>query len=145
MKKTLAVALVFAVLVLSGCGAKKEEKLTCTMKTDQSGMVMNQEVEAIFVGNEVTEMSMDIDVELGETLAPYIETMKETLATQFQNYSDNGAKVEISAEGNVVEIDIDMDVKSMSLTQKQNLDMLDVYGTKKATLKAFEQQGYTCR
>lgn len=144
MKKIL-ISLV-AVVILTGCGASKEEQvLTCTMSTTQSGMTMNQKVEADFVGNEVVDMSMDIDVELDEFMAPYIETMKETLASQFKNYSDNGAKLEIDAEGSKIEIDIDFDLKNMTLEQKKNLDMIDVYGTKEATQKAFEKMGYTCK
>ena len=134
-----------ALAILSGCGAKKEQVLTCTMTMNESGMVMNQELEADFVGNEVVEMNMGIDVELDETMAPFIETMKETLASQFKKYSDNGAKLEIDAEGSKIEIDIDFDLKNMTLTQKKNLDVIDVYGTKSATKKALEQAGYTCR
>ena len=134
-----------ALAILSGCGAKKEQVLTCTMTMNESGMVMNQELEADFVGNEVVEMNMGIDVELDETMAPFIETMKETLASQFKKYSDNGAKLEIDAEGSKIEIDIDFDLKNMTLEQKKNLDVIDVYGTKSATKKALEQAGYTCR
>ena len=134
-----------ALAILSGCGAKKEQVLTCTMTMNVSGMVMNQELEADFVGNEVVEMNMDIDVKLDETMVPYIDTMKETLASQFKKYSDNGAKLEIDAEGSKIEIDIDFDLKNMTLEQKKNLDVIDVYGTKSATKKALEQAGYTCR
>lgn len=145
MKKTLItlVAVVMMVL-LTGCEAK-EEVLTCTLKQEQTGMVMNQEIEAEFVNNEVVDMSMDIDVNLDDTYAPYIDTMKTTFEEQFKTYSDNGAKVEVTSEGNVVEIDIDFDLKNMSLEQKKNLDMLDVYGTKAATQEELEKQGYTCR
>lgn len=144
MKKILISFIVVA--ILTGCAPKgKEQVLTCTMTTNQSGMVMNQEIEADFVGNEVVDMSMDIDVTLDESMIPYIETMKTTLANQFKNYSDNGAKLEIDAEGSKIEIDIDFDLKHMSLEQKKNLDMIDVYGTKEATKKAFEKMGYTCR
>ena len=145
MKKTLItlVAVVMMVL-LTGCEAK-EEVLTCTLKQEQTGMVMNQEIEATFINNEVTDMTMDIDVNLDDTYVPYIDTMKTTFEEQFKTYSDNGAKVEVTSEGNVVEIDIDFDLKNMSLEQKKNLDMLDVYGTKAATQEELEKQGYTCR
>ena len=144
MKKILIILI--AVVILTGCGAsKKEDKLTCTMSTKQANMVMNHEIEADFVGNEVVDLSMDIEVELDNTFAPYIETMKTTLANQFKSYSDNGAEVEIDAEGSTVKIDIDFDLKSMSLEQKKNLDMIDVYGTKSATKKSLEKIGYTCK
>ena len=134
------------VAILTGCTPEaKEQTLTCTMSTNETGMVMNQEVEADFVGNEVVDMSMDIDITLDETMVPYIETMKETLATQFKNYTENGAMLEIDAEGSKIEIDIDFDLKNMTLEQKKNLDMIDVYGTKEATKNAFEKMGYTCK
>lgn len=145
MKKTLITLVAVVVMVLlTGCEAK-EEVLTCTLKQEQTGMVMNQEIEATFINNEVTDMTMDIDVNLDDTYAPYIDTMKTTFEEQFKTYSDNGAKVEVTSVGNVVEIDIDFDLKNMSLEQKKNLDMLDVYGTKAATQEELEKQGYTCR
>lgn len=145
MKKTLITLVAVAMMVLlTGCEAK-EEVLTCTLKQEQTGMVMNQEIEATFINNEVTDMTMDIDVNLDDTYVPYIDTMKTTFEEQFKTYSDNGAKVEVTSEGNVVEIDIDFDLKNMSLEQKKNLDMLDVYGTKAATQEELEKQGYTCR
>ena len=144
MKKILISFIVVA--VLTGCASKvNEQTLTCTMSTNQTGMGMYQEIEADFVGNEVVDMSMDIDVTLDESMIPYIETMKTTLANQFKNYSDNGAKLEMDAEGNKIEIEIDFDLKNMSLEQKKNLDMIDVYGTKAATKKELEKAGYTCR
>lgn len=146
MKRVLvSFILVVAVAVLTGCGAGKEEILTCTMSTNQSNMVMNQELEAKFVGNEVVDLSLDVEVELDEIYAPYMETMKTTLANQFQNYSNNGAEVDIEAEGSTVKVEIDFDLKGMSLEQKKNLDMIDVYGTKSATKKELEKAGYTCR
>lgn len=143
MKKVLmALAAMGIVLVLTGCGT---ETLTCTMSQDESGMKMNQKAVVTFEDNEVTKMKMDVEVEVDEAYANYISMMESMLESQFTQFSDNGAKVDVSSSDSKINVSIDMDVKKMTDEQKENLDMEDVYGSKDATKKALEEQGYTCK
>lgn len=143
MKKVLmALAAMGIVLVLTGCGT---ETLTCTMSQDESGMKMNQKAVVTFEDNEVTKMKMDVEVEVDEAYANYISMMESMLESQFTQFSDNGAKVDVSSDDSKINVSIDMDVKKMTDEQKENLDMEDVYGSKDATKKALEEQGYTCK
>ncbi len=143
MKKGLmALAAMGIVLVLTGCGT---ETLTCTMSQDESGMKMNQKAVVTFEDNEVTKMKMDVEVEVDEAYANYISMMESMLESQFTQFSDNGAKVDVSSSDSKINVSIDMDVKKMTDEQKENLDMEDVYGSKDATKKALEEQGYTCK
>lgn len=143
MKKGLmALVAMGIVFILTGCGT---ETLTCTMSQDESGMKMNQEAVVTFENNEVTKMNMSVDVEVDDTYANYISTMESMLESQFTQFSDNGAKVDVSSSGNKINVSIDMDVKNMTDEQKKNLNMEDVYGSKEATKKELEEQGYTCK
>ena len=143
MKKALmglaAVALTF---ILTGCGT---ETLTCTMSQSETGMKMDQKAVITFEDNEVTNINMNVDVNVDETYSSYVDFMKSMLEEQFKSYSDNGGKVNVDSENNKISIKIDMDVKNMTDDQKKNLDLEDVYGTKDATIKELESQGYTCK
>ena len=143
MKKALmglaAVALTF---ILTGCGT---ETLTCTMSQSETGMKMDQKAVITFEDNEVTNINKNVDVNVDETYSSYVDFMKSMLEEQFKSYSDNGGKVNIDSENNKISIKIDMDVKNMTDDQKKNLDLEDVYGTKDATKKELESQGYTCK
>ena len=140
-KMLMALVAVLMLLALTGCGT---QTLTCTMSQSQTGMSMDQKVDATFVNNEVTEMNMKIDVTLDDQYASYADTMKSTLEEEYKVFSDNGGKVNVSGEGNIINIAIDLDVKNMTNEQLENLNMGDIYGTKSATAKELEEQGYTC-
>ena len=143
MKKGLMGLVALCVMfILTGCGT---ETLTCTMSQEESGMTMNQKAVVTFENNEVTKMKMNVDVEVDDTYASYIGMMESMLESQFTQYSDNGAKVDVSSGDNKINVSIDMDVKNMTDEQKENLDMEDVYGSKDATKKELEEQGYTCK
>lgn len=143
MKKTLmALAAVVMMFILTGCGT---ETLTCTMSQDQTGMKMDQKVVATFENNEVTKMNMKIDVNLDDSYKAYADTMKTMLEEEYKTFSDNGGKVEVTGKDSIININIDLDLKSMTSDQKKNLEMTDTFGTKDATAKELEKQGYTCK
>lgn len=143
MKKTLMGLVAIAVtFILTGCGT---ETLTCTMNQSQSGMEMNQKAVITFENNEVTKIDMNVDVNVDDAFSSYMSFMESALKEQFKNYSDNGAKVNIDTKGNKMSLKVNMDVKGMTKEQKKNLDLEDVYGTKEATKKELESQGYTCK
>lgn len=146
MKKLKFLVVAIVLCLLTGCGTKTEV-LTCETTQDLNGITMYQTMDATFTNNEVTNMDMDIDVNLGETYAAYMDTMKTSLAEEYKTFSDNGAKVDITTEGNVIKVAINLDLTSMTSEQKKKLDigLLDTFGTKEATKKDLEKQGYTCK
>lgn len=144
MKKiVMPIMLVVLALVLSGCG--KKETLTCTMTQDESGMVMNSKMEAIFEGNEVTKMDLNITAEVDESLSAYVPTMKEAIETQYAKYKKDGVTVNVSNKDNTINADLSFNLKKMSEEDKKALDLIDTKGTKAATKKELEKQGYTCK
>lgn len=143
-KKIIMPAVLAAVaLVLSGCG--KTETLTCTMSQDESGMVMNSKIEAVFEGNEVTKIDLNIDATIDESLSAYITTMEDVIESQYEKYKKEGATVNVSSKDNVIKADLSFDLKKMSDEDKEELDLIDTKGTKEATKKELEKEGYTCK
>lgn len=143
MKKVMMTLVAFVMMfVLTGCGT---ETLSCTMSQNQSGIKMNQEINATFVNNEVTKMYINVNAELDESYVSAMEQIKASVETNLKQYKDNGGKLDITTEGNTINARVDFDLANMSKEQKKNLNMVDVYGTKSATAKELEKQGYTCK
>lgn len=143
MKKIMmALVAVVMMFVLTGCGT---ETLTCTMSQTQAGMKMNQEMNATFVNNEVTKMDITMDAEIDEAYASQMDQIKASVEANLKQYKDNGGELDITSEGNVIKAKINLDLSKMSKDQKKNLNVTDVYGTKDATKKELEKEGYTCK
>ncbi len=142
--KKMMMALVAGVMmfVLTGCGT---ETLNCTMSQNQAGMKMNQEMNATFVNNEVTKMDITMDAEIDEAYASQMDQIKANVEANLKQYKDNGGKLDITSEGNTIKAKVNIDLTKMSDEQKKKLNMTDVYGTKDATKKELEKQGYTCK
>jgi len=142
--KKIMMTLVAGVMMftLTGCGT---ETLNCTTTQTQGGVKMNQEMNATFVNNEVTKMNIVMDAEVDEAYASQMDIIKSNVEANLKQYKDNGGKLDITTEGNVVKAKIDLDLSKMSKEQKKNLNVTDVYGTKDATKKELEKQGYVCK
>lgn len=141
-KMMMAFVAVVMMFVLTGCGT---ETLSCTMSQTQSGIKMDQEINATFVNNEVTNMYINVNAELDESYVSAMDQIKESVEANLKQYKDNGGKLDITTEGNTINARVDFDLAKMSKEQKKNLNMVDVYGTKSATAKELEKQGYTCK
>ncbi len=143
MKKiVMTLVAVVMMFVLTGCGT---ETLNCTMSQNQTGMKMNQEMNATFVNNEVTKMDITMNVELDDTYLSAMDQIKSSVEANLKQYKDNGGKLDITSEGNTIKAKVNIDLTKMSDEQKKKLNMTDVYGTKDATKKELEKQGYTCK
>lgn len=141
MKKILIIIILLT--VLTGC--RKEDKLTCYKIKNKESMVISEEVEVEFIGNKVTDLSMNVDVNFDKNTSFLVQTLKTTLINNFKKYETNGAIIEVDTEDNSIEFDIDFDLKRMSLKQKKSIDLIDVYGTKLVAKKELESKGYVCR
>lgn len=143
MRKILMplVTIVLAFL-LTGCG---KETLTCTSTQDQTGMTMNTEIVALFNNNEVTNMDLNIDVDVDDSYAEYVDTMRDSIDKEYDKYRKDGVTVNVTSEGKKINAKLVFDLQKMSDKDKKELDVVDVYGTKAATAKELEKQGYTCK
>lgn len=143
MKKILMCgALIVVMFTATGCG---RETLSCTLTKEQTGVKMEQQVEAYFENNNVTSMNTIIDMTLNDTYAKNIDTVKQTLEKEYKTYKENGGTVSVSSKDNTITIKMDFNLEKMTDAQKKKLNMIDTKGTKDATAKSLEKQGYTCK
>lgn len=66
------------------------------MVQDESGMVMNSKIKALFEGNEVTKMDLNITAKVDESLSAYVSTMKDVIEFQYEKYKKDGVTVSVS-------------------------------------------------
>lgn len=125
--------------MLTGCG---KQTLTCTTSQKQTGMTMNTKITALFENNEVTKMNLDVNIDVDNIYSDYAAAMKDMIDKQYDEYRKDGVTVNVTGEKNRVNASVVFDLKKMSDKDKKELD---VYGTKKATAKELEKQGYTCK
>lgn len=146
MKKNLTVAILAIILSVSvGCG-NKTKVLDCSMVDEQSTGTMTQNIKATFKKNEVTKISLSIDLELEDSYLKYVDKFMSTIDSKYEKYNDKkgvSAKTEKNDKGFVLKIDADLD--KMSDEDKEELDMIDSSGDYDATKKYLEEQGYTCK
>ncbi len=72
------------------------------MVQDESGMVMNSKIKALFEGNEVTKMDLNITAKVDESLSAYVSTMKDVIEFQYEKYKKDGVTVSVSNKDIIV-------------------------------------------
>lgn len=136
MKKgKLALLLVVALFMVSGCG--KEQTLSCTTEESTSGITMKSSIDVKFKGKKVDDMKVTIDVEYPEgTTAEQNELFSSTLKTQFES---QGLKSEDLENG--LRLTADKDSKFF---EENDID-LDEKADYDEAKETFESMGYTCK
>ncbi len=142
-KIIMSVVLVVLALALSGC--TKKETLVCTKDQDEAGVAINSKMEAIFEGNEVTNINLNVTAEVNSALSTYVPNMKNLIESQYEKYKKDGTMVNVTSKDNTIKADLTFDLKKMSSKDKKELDLIDTKGTKKATQRELEKEGYTCK
>lgn len=159
MKKIMGIALCLAMVgLVTGCeeetaGNEKEQEkqpeervLQCTSTDSQEGVVMNNSIEAVFKGEEVTEMTVKVDAVLEDEYVEYKQIFIDSLEESFASYKEvPGIEVKTSDKDNVVTITIKADLVNMTEEDKEKMDMVDTKGSLEATKTELETQGFTCK
>lgn len=144
MKKICLVCLTLVFgLFLTGCETTKT--LECSTIQTQEGMDINQKVVAIFEKNMVTKMSLAMDIKVNKEYVPYIDSMKKSLEDQYATYKKEGVTIDITNTDDTIKAILDFNIFEMSEEDKEELDLVDIYGTAEATKQTFIEQGYTCK
>ena len=145
MKKgVLFTALVASCVLLSGCGTKT---LSCSKTEKDSGFSAEETIKAKFVGNEVTNVSLNMTMTLDDEFKDNKDLFISMLEEQFTNYKNkDGLKFEIKSKSDTeIDLTMDADLKKMSDDNKKELDLIDTKGSYDATKKELEDQGFTCK
>lgn len=146
MKKL--VVLLTSVLCVSlavGCGGKSKV-LECTKTEKQTGAKLSQKIKATFKGNEVTDMTIDMDAILDDSYKSYKSTFKSVFDSQFKKYKNlKGVDVKISETDDGVNIKLTADLTKMDKDAKDELDIVDTKANYAKSKKELEADGYNCK
>ena len=130
------VAVIVVIIALTGGAGGK--KLVCTMEEELSGLDFKATITASFKGNNVSKMNIDMSYDLGD-LSSYKDMLMESLESEFEEYKENGIKINISDKGDSVNI-------NMEATEKNFKEL--GYATSESyedAKKELEDSGFVCK
>lgn len=129
----LALLLVVALFMVSGCG--KEKELVCNTSLTQSGITIEQDVKVKMKGNKVEDVKFDMLVKYPEG---YTDEQKNTL---YETYKAQESTLDMTAEkaDNGVKLTAGKDSKYL---EDVDFDSKIKYDDLK---KEYEKKGYTCK
>lgn len=145
MKKFLYVGImIFGLCLFTGCGSKV---LECSKDNSYSEeMKMIQNVKVTFKKDEVTKLSMDMHVELGENYLEYKEALIESVESEFSSLKDTkGLDYSTESSDNGFTFNLKADMKKMDDEAKAELDIVNTNQSYDNAKSEFESEGYTCK
>ncbi len=146
MKKSIIV--LSAVLVLglaTACGSKKKT-LSCTKTETESGVELKSTISANFKGNEVSDMTVNMDAVLPEEYASYKSVYISAFESSFSSYKElKGVDVKIKETDDGVNIKLTADLSKMDDDAKDKLDIVDTKADYDKSIKELEEDGYKCK
>lgn len=145
MKKYLNIVFLFTILVsLTGCA--KEKQLECSKVDTKEGMTMNQTINVTFKNSNVSNLKLNIDVQMDEKYQNYIDIMVENVESSFKKYNDKkGVKINNTKKENGFMFSFEGDLKEMDKDTKESLDMINTKLKYSDAKKELENDGYTCK
>ena len=146
MKKRFIYVLALSIVLLSGCGVKKET-LTCTSVDETiTETKSTNEVKVDFEGKEIVKLAMNIDVEVSEQYKDYVNVFKEKMEEQFASFEDQtGMTVDVSEKDNKVLVRLNADYKNMDSKTKKELGIVNEGANLEDVKKSLEDEGFTCK
>lgn len=146
MKKNFVVLLVLSVILISGCGVKKET-LTCTSVDETVAETKStNEIKVDFEGKNIVKLAMNIDVEVIEKYKDYVNVFKEKMEEQFASFEDQtGMTVDVSEKDNKVLVRLNADYKNMDSKTKKELGIVNEGANLEDVKKSLEDEGFTCK
>ena len=146
MKKRFLGLLAMTILLATGCGTKKET-LTCT-NVDESteGVKSTQVVKVDFEDKKLTNLAMDIDVEVDDQYKDYISMFTSSMEEEFADFEDEtGMTVDISEKDNKVLVKLNANYKDMDSETKKELGIVDEKADTNEVKESLEEEGFTCK
>lgn len=146
MKKNFVVLLALSVILISGCGVKKET-LTCTSVDETVAETKStNEIKVDFEGKNIVKLAMNIDVEVIEKYKDYVNVFKEKMEEQFASFEDQtGMTVDVSEKDNKVLVRLNADYKNMDSKTKKELGIVNEGANLEDVKKSLEDEGFTCK
>ncbi len=139
----------FAVTLVTGCGSA-EKTLVCSMKQNESGLAMEQKIEAVFNGKKVTSLKMSVDSKAeDEAIKENWSTFSSILKQQFEGLDADGIVVSTKEDAKkyTYTVSVDVDVTKAKDEDLKNFSLDGISASKDSiedVKKTFEDQKYTC-
>ena len=145
MKKVFCVGfMLVGLFMLSGCNSKVLECSKDSSYNEEMKMIQNLKV--TFKGDTINKLSMDMNVELGDTYLEYRDSLIESVESEFisMNDSDN-IKYSTSKKDNGFNFEMTADIKNMDDSTKDKLEIINTGSSYEAAKAEFEKDGYICK
>lgn len=139
----------FAVGLVTGCGSA-EKTLICTMPQNESGLAMEQKVEAVFNGKKVTSLKLVVDSKAeDDAIKENWSTFSSVLKSQFEGLDADGIVVSTKDDSKnyIYTVTVDVDVTKAKDEDLKNFSLDGISSSKESiedVKKQLEDAKYTC-
>lgn len=145
MKKILYVGFfLIGISMFTGCDSKVLECSKDDSYNDEMKMVQNLKI--TFKNDSIKKLSIDMNVELGESYIEYKDSLIESVESEYATLKDSSAvDYSTSKKDNGFNFKLSADIDKMEETEKENLYIVNTGHSYEKAKAEFENDGYTCK
>ena len=144
MKKSFYLGAILAsTCLLSGCS----KVLVCERSNDYNEeMKMNQTIKVTFKKNTITNLTMDMNINLSNDYLEYKDELISSVEDEFANLKDTkGIAYSTKDNSNGFTFNLNADIANLDEDTKNELDLVNTTHSYKEAKEEFENEGYTCK
>ena len=135
--------MIILTLYISGCDNKKT--LICTKSEDTTGMTITTTSSTKFVNDSISNIEMNMTLNLDNSYVKYANTIKNSLEQQYKSYkNEKGVSYNTTVKNDVINFVLFIDNKKISSDTRSKLK-LSGSESYDANKKILEKDGYTCK
>lgn len=135
--------MIILTLFISGCDKKKT--LICTKSEDTTGMTITTTSTTKFVNDSISNIEMNMTLNLDNSYVKYANTIKNSLEQQYKSYkNEKGVSYNTTVKNDVINFVLLIDNKKISSDTRSKLK-LSGSESYDANKKILEKDGYTCK
>ena len=135
--------MIILTLFISGCDNKKT--LICTKSEDTTGMTITTTSTTKFVNDSISNIEMNMTLNLDNSYVKYANTIKNSLEQQYKSYkNEKGVSYNTTVKNDVINFVLFIDNKKISSDTRSKLK-LSGSESYDANKKILEKDGYTCK
>ncbi len=143
MRKISIFVMIILTLFISGCDKKKT--LICTKSEDTTGMTITTTSTTKFVNDSISNIEMNMTLNLDNSYVKYANTIKNSLEQQYKSYkNEKGVSYNTTVKNDVINFVLLIDNKKISSDTRSKLK-LSGSESYDANKKILEKDGYTCK
>ena len=144
-KGIITLAMVLTLGLAVGCGSKNKT-LECTKTEDKSGVSLKQTIKAKFSGNNVKDLTLDMDAVLPDAYKSYKSTYIKAFESSFASYKNlKGVELKVTETDDGFNIKLTADLSEMDDDAKNKLKIVDTKASYSKSIKELEADNYKCK